>query len=240
MVLSRIIFFRHGKNVSYNWDSGLTDEGVAQARQAAMRLVETLGRDTAVTLYCGPSARTTETARLFHQLLVEHLGKLSSPPIPCADLADPWLLVDGVRRLPTEVYREIRQAYENGVMSPEQAKFFETFWECDDPIGYLLNSYSTFAENREQVLKRLLQFFQRVARENRDGLTVAVTHSGPLRTLLEYAMGKDVPVPAYCESVALEVEKDAPLTLRLTYQGRTLRLEFPRASDAMPAQVPLK
>lgn len=224
-----ICFVRHGHVRNHEEDLGLTAEGAQGALEAGRRLgAEAVGGT--VKLFAAPSRRTRETATLLFKGIQEATdpdgreGLTLCPPRECRSIRNFGFRLGGRLMEPSRVYRWTLQG--RG-LRPPQAEFYRAFWRNPDPVGFWLACPSPYAESPQDVVNRLERFINRtwrVGHDSRDQVALCVTHSGPMRALLQSFLGEDPGELDYLESLILRKDLRANSPVAAQFRGRRIGL----------------
>ena len=221
-----ILLVRHGHTADYTEDSGLTEHGVEQSRTWGLQFAAGVPGDQEVTLLTGPARRARETAEHVHAGLIEGSCTVALPRT-----------VDGLHnfrvRTPSGL-QEITAAFPgyraaaaqvDGGPRPLWMREIDVFWEeqvrGDDPITLWMRVPLLTFEPPTAVVRRLLAAMDELVQAaSGRTLYVCCTHSGPMRALAAWALGRDLGEPQNTEVVRVRVRRDRSLGW-ITYRGAT-------------------
>ena len=95
--------------------------------------------------------------------------------------------------------------------------FFARFWAVPDRLGVWMRDPDPPGERPEDVARRFFTFARSLVDATGEAprRVVCVTHSGPLRAIIErFLLGRDPGEPGYVEDVELVLEADGRATWR--------------------------
>jgi broad specificity phosphatase PhoE len=207
---------RHGETAGYEGDLGLSERGLAQAREAAAALVaEAHG---AVRVLHAPSVR----ARLTAEVLAEELGTRTQVEHGFTNFT---VAAGGDVREQAEVFGEYagerRTLAELPGWLADLARFREIHVSGGDPIEFWLTTPLLGFEPPAVVVRRYWRTIAAVADAT---LTVVASHSGPMRALVAHAFHEDLGEPHNLEAVAIHLEGGRA---RVGFRGRTADVAVP-------------
>jgi broad specificity phosphatase PhoE len=220
-----LLLVRHGETVAYTSDAGLTEQGVEQSRSWGRELAAGAAADRQVTLLTGPARRARETAEHVHWGLTEGTRAVAEPRT-LAELHNfrirtPSGLLEITEAYPTY---EAAAAAVDGGPRPLWLREFDVFWERqvsgDDPITLWMRVPLLTFEPPPAVVRRLLDAIVQLVPAAGPTLYVCCTHSGPMRALAAWALGRDLGEPRHTEVVRARVRRDLSVGW-ITYRGVT-------------------
>lgn len=238
-----IYLIRHGHVRNHEKDLGLTVEGAAGAVEAGRRLGAGLAGGT-VQLFAAPSRRTRETADLIFKGITEAVERegrgdlILCSPSECRSIRNFGFRFRGRLMEPSRVYRSTCQG---AGLHPAQREFYRAFWQSPDPVGFWLTRPSPYAETPQEVVGRLVRFIDKTWRPGGDAharVAFCVTHSGPMRALLQNFLGKDPGELDYLESLPLRKDSAANATVTIQFRGRRIGLTERRHRMALADHPP--
>lgn len=221
-----ILLVRHGHTADYTDDSGLTERGVEQSLTWGRQLAAGVPADQLVTLLTGPARRARETAEHARSGLAEG----SCVVAQAATLAG----LHNFRVQTPSGPREITEAFPgylaaaahlDGGPRPLWMREIDVFWDeqvrGDDPITLWMRVPLLTFEPPAAVVRRLLAAIAGLVRgASSRTLYVCFTHSGPMRALAAWALGRDLGEPQNTEVVRARVRRDLSAGW-ITYRGAT-------------------
>lgn len=161
-----LIFVRHGetdnkKDAYCGWnDSGLNDNGIKQAYQAAQRL--NCAKANVCKIFSSPLKRAAETAEIINKVFnteIAYAGELKERNFGV------W---EGL------TYKEIQAGF------PEEYKLWANDW-----INYPIRG----GESAYQVSNRVTTFITGLLKNHSNGVYIIVTHQGCIMNMLAYLLG---------------------------------------------------
>lgn len=216
---------RHGRVASHRGDVPVTHDGLLQAEAAGRRLADELREAEIVHFLHAPTHRTRETAAAIRRGMEISLVRSAAqvrllPPAESWALRNPDVYVAGLRvemvSTPEAMGEQIRESR----LSPEQLAalpFLHGFWTSPDRIGYWVGHPNPPGEDAATVARRLLCFAASLLDLpcEQPRRCVFVTHSGPIRALLQrFLMHEDPGEPEWVESVDLVFAGRSQVTIR--------------------------
>jgi broad specificity phosphatase PhoE len=219
-----ILLVRHAQTTAYTTDCGLTDQGAEQSWNLGRELGAGIPADEPVTLRTGPARRARETAEHVRLGLAEAARRVAAPAI-LADLHNLRVWTPAGPLEVTEAFSAYRAAAVDGGQRPLWVRESDMFWERqlrgDDPITLWMRVPLLTFEPPAAVVRRLLDAIAHLVRATAAGpLCVCCTHSGPMRALAAWALGRDLGEPANTEVVRARVRPDLSEGW-ITYRGAT-------------------
>jgi broad specificity phosphatase PhoE len=218
--VSELRLLRHGETAGYEGDLGLSEQGEAQAREAAAALAaEAQG---AVRVLYAPSVR----ARLTAEVLADELGTTARVERGFATFT---VVAGGEIREQAEVFGEYagerRSLDELPGWLADLARFREIHVSGGDPIAFWLHTPLLGFEPPAVVVRR---YWRAILAHAGDELTVVAAHSGPMRALAAHAFYEDLGEPHNLEPIAIHLEGPRA---RVGYRGRTADIAVPDPAE---------
>lgn len=220
---AEVWLLRHAEVASYEGDHALTERGVSQARAAGESLAAELDGDD-VELRCAPSMRAEQTA--------EHVG---------AALRDRGVGVG--RAVVDRGFENFRVALDGEVVAHDRmrpalrdadpavaawthevSRFAAIHDRGDDPITWWLTQPTLALEPAALVVRRLWRTLAALGAAR----TVVCTHSGPMRALAAYAVGRDPGEPEHLERIAISLDEPRAT---VSYRADTAHLLIPDSQE---------
>lgn len=221
-----ILLVRHAHTADYTDDSGLTERGVEQSLTWGRQFAAGVPTDQRVTLLTGPAQRARETAEHVRAGLAEG-SCVVAPPATLAGLHNFRIRTPSGPQEITEAFPGYRTASGNvdGGPRPLWMREIDVFWDehvrGDDPITLWMRVPLLTFEPPAAVVRRLLAAMAGLVQEaSSRTLYVCCTHSGPMRALAAWALGRDLGEPQNTEVVRARVRRDLSVGW-ITYRGAT-------------------
>lgn len=221
-----ILLVRHAHTADYTDDSGLSERGVDQSLTWGRQFAAGVPTDQRVTLLTGPAQRARETAEHVRAGLAEG-SCVVAPPATLAGLHNFRIRTPSGPQEITEAFPGYRTASGNvdGAPRPLWMREIDVFWDehvrGDDPITLWMRVPLLTFEPPAAVVRRLLAAMAGLVQEaSSRTLYVCCTHSGPMRALAAWALGRDLGEPQNTEVVRARVRRDLSVGW-ITYRGAT-------------------
>lgn len=217
-----VVLLRHGETVGYDDDLGLSGRGRLQAFTRGHALARELYERPEVVLVHARSARATATAAMLHEQLVEGEVAVGAPtPDPCFD--NLRTCVDG-EVIDTNVATARRLSRPDA--HPDWARELDRFRTEDHdvaapgaPITFWVSTPTLFFEPPALAAFRLWRGVQEWRAPDR--VAVIVTHSAPMRALLNTVLGHDPGEPHHLEPIRIHIGDDPAEGAEIRYRNST-------------------
>ena len=247
--MSNVVWLvRHAEMAHHRADVGLIGRGRAQAKATGKALAEHISPDDSVFISYSPVKRARETANLMYDSIrAAHAANDDQRPaslhVPSSDVALRNAgFMPGERTSPVEPSRLYDLTTDPDVLLSlpcDQADFYRGFWDSADPMGYWLAHDSgggaeTPAAVQRRVLDRLREIFCSNGGQPGSTFWALVTHSAPMRAVLQLALGSDPGEPDFSETVRIE-NAGAPERATVWHRGTVASLSLYDAHDSARA-----
>jgi broad specificity phosphatase PhoE len=212
---------RHGRVAGHRGDVSVTEQGLAEAEEAARRIAAQIDTGERVYLLQTETMRSSETAAVMHTVMSATLDKgneieLLAPRAHPA-IRNPDIYIGGMR---VEMVSTAEAMAEQTVMLgigaeiADRLPFYRDFFPSPDRIGYWVNHPDPPGENAEAVARRMMTFAVSLLDLPRERVHryICVTHSPLLRAFLSrYVLDHDPGEPQFMESIDLTFVADSML-----------------------------
>lgn len=200
----QLLLLRHGEVASHRGDVPVTEAGLVHAERTGKAIG---GRtDAPISLLFGGTRRTRETA----EAIARGIGdpERVDGPTDSFALRNPDMYLAGTRV--NMVSSPVSLAEQVEGMTPDQVeanRWWTTFLNAPDRIGWWLTQEDPPGENRRDVARRVQRFARSFADlgPHRGRLLVCVTHSPLLRSILSEVNGQDPGEPGYVTGALIQV-----------------------------------
>ena len=227
--MTTVHFVRHGETETHRADTGLTDDGVEQARARGRALAAEVREGEVVEVVYAPTERARRTAEvLLFVLFVVFGGVRVGEPPPLPAIHNFRVRVPGGVRDPSQAYAPYAQVSGrlDGAAPEERPAWvmdMERFYERPageiGRVSFWMTVPLVSFEPPSLVVERFVAGLARVgARADAPDRLVCATHSGPMRALAAWALGGDAGEPDHAEEVRVELR---PPGATLSFRGRT-------------------
>ena len=227
---TRVLLIRHGETHGYFDDVGLTERGEAQARAKGKELAAVLPAGARIAMPHAPTSRGTATAVTLRAALLAELG-------PGTDVEVGELVADS--RFDSLQFLHGGRARESSGVArdrlvldgelPDWALAFDRFdtdfrdaSKLAGPIERWMVATDLYFEPTQAAVYRL---WAGVRAPSPGTVTLASTHSGPMRAFATAALGHDPGEPANLEHVEVVVDGDRAT---VSFREQHVEIDVPR------------
>jgi broad specificity phosphatase PhoE len=218
-------WIRHGRVASHRGDVPITEEGLAEAEEAARRMAAQIQPGELVFLLQTETLRSSETATVMHSVMRAALDGRSGilgvkapellAPRAHPAIRNPDLYIGGMRVemvSTAEAMAEQTACLGIGRELAARLPFYRDFFPSLDRIGYWVSHPDPPGENADAVARRMMTFAVSLLDLPRERAHryVCVTHSPLLRAFLSrYVLDHDPGEPRFMESIDLTFPGDS-------------------------------